>query len=219
MKQLFFLVGALIMAGCATTHPGKNGLLLNGQRDLGVKISVLPVDSEESSAFEMFEITIENESSDWLRIDKTTLVTDPSVSKVSVVVGNDLKSWAEAMAYKNNVEGYNRDMAIAGTAAAGGLLMAAGGISKSENLAAAGAAVYLAGLTWAITDTISATRTQSMGVRKVPQSHIYEPFAVPGKMFMRKWILVNKPAGLFMNNLVFEFETVSGEKSIYEVKL
>ena len=37
--------------------------------------------------------------------------------------------------------------------------------------------------------------------------------------FLRKWILVNKPSGLVMSNLVFQFETVAGEKAFYEVKL
>ncbi|MES2801825.1 MAG: hypothetical protein V4654_04990 [Bdellovibrionota bacterium] len=219
MKKLILLMTTLAALSCASTHPGKEAMPLEGQKDLQMKISVLPVEQEAKSAFEMFEITIENLNEDWLRIDKTTLLTDPSVSKVSVVVGNDLKSWAEATAYQNNIDHHNKDMALAGTTAAGSLLMVAGGVSKSDNLATAGAVTYLAGLTWAVTDTISSARTQSMGVRKVPSSHIYEPFAVPGKMFLRKWILVNKPPGLVMNNMVLQFETVSGEKTIYEIKL
>lgn len=218
-QKIILMFATLVALGCASTHPGKEAMPLNGQKDLQMKISVLPVEQEVKSSFEMFEITIENLNDDWLRIDKTTLLTDPAASKVSVVVGDDLKSWAEATTNKKNMDNHNKDMAIVGTAAAGTLLMVAGGVSKSDNVAAAGAVTYLAGVAWAATDTISSARDQSMGVRKVPSSHIYESFAVPGKMFLRKWILVNKPSGLIMNNLVLQFETVSGEKSIYEIKL
>lgn len=220
MKKFILLMITLFALGCATTHPGNSASFIGGQKDLGMKISALPVDDEDAgAAFQMFEITLENTSDDWLRIDKTTLVTDPAASKVSVVVGNDLKSWAEAMALKKNIDNYNKDIGIAATTAAGTAVMIAGGVKNDKALATAGALTYLAGVTWATTDVISSYRSQAIGVRKVPESHIYESFALPGKMFLRKWILVNKPSGLVMNNLVFQFETVAGEKAYYEVKL
>lgn len=220
MKKLILLMMTLFALGCATTHPGNTGSFIGGQKDLGLNISALPVDDQDAgSAFQMFEITIENNSDDWLRIDKSTLVTDPAVSKVSVVVGNDLKSWAEAMALKKNMDNYNKDIGLAATTAVGTGLMIGGVVKDNKTVANIGAMTYLAGVTWAAADTISSYRSNSIGVKKVPESHIYESFAVPGKMFLRKWILVNKPSGLVMSNLVFQFETVSGEKAYYEVKL
>ena len=54
---------------------------------------------------------------------------------------------------------------------------------------------------------------------KVPGHHLYTPFAVPGKMFLRKWLLINKPVGTMVNNLVIEFETVEGQKERYAIKM
>ena len=217
MKILLITIGFLL-TGCATTHPGNIGNFISGDKNMSVNISSELTDGGLKTAYQLYEITIENNSDDWLRIVNTKLLTTPE-SKVSVVVGSDLLSWAEAKSFQQKMDNYNKDLAIATTEMGGLALAATGKQTSSKSLEGVGAIVALAGVTWAVTDVITQTRSNAIGVKKVPNSHIYESFSVPGKMFTRKWILVNKPTGVIINNLVFEFETISGEKSIYEIHM
>ena len=214
MKQLLILI--LLAVGCATTHPGAEGKYLSGDKDLIIQISARSVDSEKDSAFELFEITVENTSTDWVRINNSKLVTN---NDLTVVVGKDLQAWAQAMDEKQKKEEHNKALAIAATQVVGTAVLIAGDNSNNTALMHAGGVAVLGGLAWATTETLSAARNGAIGLKKVPESHIYESFSVPAKLFARKWILVNKPIGTNINKLVIEFETIEGDKSVYEINM
>ncbi len=213
MKRLLIL--ALFAVGCASTHSGTKGKFLNGEKNLNLQISARSVDQEKNSAFELFEVTVENLDNDWVRINNTKLLMS---SDLNVVVGKDLQSWAEAIDVKQKKEAHNTGVAIAATQVIGTTSVILGGRSNPD-LAKAGAVVMLGGLAWASAETLMAARNGAIGVKKVPESHIYESFAVPAKLSIRKWVLISKPVGTTINKLVMEFETVEGEKSVYEINM
>lgn len=214
MKYLMIL--SLLLVGCATTHPGTKGAFLNGEKDLNIAISAISVDYEKNSAFELFEITIENTGNDWVRINNTKLLVG---SDVSVVVGKDLQSWAEATELQLKKDQYNKEVAIAATQGVGAAAVIAGTASNKSTITDIGTLAVLGGAAWATVDTISAARRNAIGVKQVPESHLYESFSVPAKLFNRKWVLISRPPGRYINKLVMEFETVEGDKSVYAIDL
>ncbi len=214
----FFAMAALI--SCASKHPGNEGQVIGGKKNLQMKVSGKTVDSKPQSPFQEIELTIENTSGDWIRISRAeVLIDDPSKSKISVVVGNDLQSWVDAKQYELKMNERNNQLAQAGLAAAGGVIAVGGAKSGNNNAVAVGAVTALSGLGWAMGSQYSKEDRDAEAALKVPGHHLYNPFAVPRKKFLRKWLLINKPVGTMVNNLVIEFETVEGQKEHYAIKM
>jgi len=214
----FFALATLI--SCASKHPGNVGEVIGGKNIIPMKVSGKTVESKLQSPFQEVELTIENMSGDWIRISRAeVLIDDPSKSKISIVVGNDLQSWLDAKQYELKMNERNSELAQTGLAAAGGVLAAGGARSGNKNAVVAGAVTALSGLGWAMGSQYSKEDREAEAALKVPGHHLYTPFAVPGKMFLRKWLLVNKPVGTMVNNLVIEFETIEGQKERYAIKM
>ena len=216
-RRFIVLLVSPAFIACASVHPGKIAKVEH-QR-IPAKVSGKPINYWNGETFQLVEITIENTSEQWMRIVRSDIVIDdPSTSKTSVIVGEDLKGWAQAMHERAKLEDYNKSMTSLGVAAVGILAMAAGAKSNSDlkYIGAAttvGAAVYDGGR------QISRDRNAAQESNRVPESHLYQPFSIPGKMFQRRWIVLNKPAKMKMQNLVVELENIEGQKDRYEIKL
>lgn len=212
---LFFLI-----ASCASTHPGNYASKISGTTDIPLKISAQTIDPDPATPFQLIEITLENESNDWVRIAGASLsLGDPTITKLSAVLGSDLTNWAEAMAAKQQKEEHNREMLQAGLAIAGAAAVVAGDVNDKPNLAVAGAGVLVGTTLWAASDAIAASKRRANGVDKIPDNHLYTPTSVPGKLFIRRWVLLNKPANVMINKLVFSLRTIEGASAFYEVIL
>lgn len=58
-----------------------------------------------------------------------------------------------------------------------------------------------------------------VGNKDAPDQHLYTAFAIPAKMFQRRWLLLNKPVGTLIKDLVVDLETADGERARYGIKL
>ncbi len=218
-KQLLLLLGVISLSACATTHPGNMGHSLSNT-NIPLQISALKVEQKENEAFELVDITIENTSDRWLKINSVRVVIeDPSKNKVSVVMGRDLKDWALAMEARLKQESYNKNIAMTGLAAVGAVATAYGLSDGNNQVAALGAATLLGAGAWAATDKTKSNYKIATTSQTVPDNHLYQSFSVPAKMFTRKWVLLNKPANTTISSIVLNIETVEGEKDIYEIGL
>lgn len=222
MKNRFiFVLGftGFLMA-CATTHPGNQGQSLNKDSRLPFKISAQTIEESQEESFQLIEVTLENTSENWLKVNRSQIVIDnPAESKLSVVLGKDLKDWAQAMSLRLQKDEHNKQLLRLGLTAAGAVAMGVGSKNDDSALVAAGALTVVGTYAWAVTDVIRQSYQAAEQSEKVPENHIYQPFSVPGKMFLRRWVLLNKPYKSVVNNLVLELETVQGEKDTYEIKL
>jgi hypothetical protein len=210
------------LISCASTHPGSMGQSLtpHSKFELPMIVSASTIDRAAEESFQLVEITIENKSGKWLRIHKARVVMDQETSQsMSVVLGQDLKDWADAMKLRLQKDQHNKQMLQAGLMTAGAVAAASGSQSNNSNLASAGVIVLAGSYVWAVSDVISSSLRNAESVDKVPQNHLHQPFSVPGKMFLRKWILFNKPPMSIIRSLVIDFETVEGEKGTYEIKI
>ena len=220
MIKYLLLVFVLFTVACATTHPGSEGKALPGEAALPMKVSAQTIDNAKGESFQLIEVTVENLADEWLRIHNARVVIDnPAESKLSIVLGQDLKDWAQAMELRLKKDEHNRELLKIGLGAAGGVAAVVGSQTNNPGVTLAGASLLLGTYAWAVTDVIRHGYASSTQANRVPENHLHQSFSVPGKMFLRRWVLINKPSATLINHLVIEFETVGGEKNTYEINL
>lgn len=219
LKALFLFSFSGLLISCATTHPGAMGHSLAGTR-IPMEVSARPINASEDDTFELIEVTVENTSDSWLRVNSSQVVIkNPGESKISVVLGKDLTDWAEAESLKQKQEEYNKNLLKTGLAVAGAAATLVGVHNHDNGLAAAGAAALVGAAGWSAYDDVMRMKQSTIRSAGLPENHLYTPFSIPGKMFLRKWVLLNKPARTLLNTLMIEFETVEGTKDIYAIDL
>ncbi len=222
MKYLLICMIALVnlFIGCATTHPGNEGKSTAKEPIIPLKISAQTIDDARGESFQLIELTLENTSENWLRIARSQIViSNPAESKLSVVLGKDLRDWAQAMELRLKKDEHNRQLLQVGLVTAGAAAVVAGTHNNDSSVATVGMATLVGTSAWAVTDVIRQSYRTAQQVDKIPENHLYQAFSVPGKMFLRRWILLNKPSNSLVTTLVIALETVEGEKEHYEIKL
>lgn len=219
LRKITLATTLLFLFSCASIHPGNEGhSVLNGKK-LPIKVSAQTIDDPKGEAFQLMEITIENLSDDWLRISRAeVIISNPAESKLSVVLGKDLHSWAQAMEARLKKDEYNKQLLQAALLTGGSIAMSSSKQNPGSTAAIAGAVSVLGTSVWAVSDVLSKSYDSATQGSKIPENHLYEPFSVPGKMFLRRWILFNKPSTDVIGKLVVEFETAEGEKDTYEIR-
>jgi hypothetical protein len=214
------LILAALLAACATTHPGTIGETVGEGPKLPLRVSAQAVGDPAGESFQMFEVTLENTSDVWLKINRAHVVTpdDPN-AKVSVVVGKDLEDWVSAMNERRRQQEYNKSIAKGALLASGILVAAIGKHNNNSAAELAGEVAALGGASWMLADALNTDYRWATSPTKVPSTHLHNSYSIPGKMFLRRWVLLNKPPNARITNLVIEFEAVDGTKSTYAVSL
>ena len=215
-KTALCLLALSFLFSCAHTHTGPVGRSVTRNPIDGMAMSARNVQNDQDESFQMVEITIENTTDDWLRIHKTNLyVTDPAKSKISAVVGSDLKSWAEAMEYKRKRDQYNKGLAQTALIIGGAIL----GSSSDNTTAVVGGAMMVGSAAWILTESLQFNYNQATNTEKVPENHVFREAAIPGKSFIRRWILINRPSKTKLATIVLEVETVDNKHDYVQIKL
>jgi hypothetical protein len=211
------LTAMLILSGCATIHPGKPGSTVEGQQEnLPLKISAYTPDKSLGRPFQLVEVTFENTSVDWLRVNRARVIIDnPGETKLSIVTGSDLRDWATAMNEVGKIDEHNESLLKSSALLVGAAVSG----SDDSGVATAGAIAALGAYGWIVSDVIVDAKNLAERSEKVPTSHLYSTFSVPGKMFLRKWVLFNKPATATITKVILEVETVENKKEMYAISL
>ena len=219
------LLGVLpaFAAGCASVHPGNSAKAETANAKIPLKVSAELGDRQDGQGYALIYVTFENVGDRWAKITETNVkFANGDASKLSVVVGQDLVDWASAVETTRELEKHNRSVVetallIAGGAAvigAGGHDGAAASLARGIGAAAVvGTGAYMVG------NSIADAKHRQERTSWVPEHHLYQPFAVPAKLFVRRWILINKPASENLKTLAFEVKTAEGEKEVYNVSL
>lgn len=149
---------------CASTHPGSIATVDPHSERLPLIISAEIIDNhEKNDPFQLIGITFENEKDNWVRIKNSELIIDnPAESGISVVVGEDLNEWANAMAFRVNRDKHNSEMTLLALDAIGAAALISGTHNKNSNLQAIGGVTTLASTTWRVTDDINQSINQSI---------------------------------------------------------
>lgn len=214
MRNLVLGLGLVALTGCATIHEGQMGKIRDGDQISGMKISAQETSDPRNSPFSLFTVTIENESDDWMRIDSIEADFDAEMAKThSVVLGDDLTSWAEANAEMQRLKDYNKEWMKTGLFSAGlvAALVSAHNGSTAGTVAGTGVVAGVSG--YSVGQRIIRNHHKIIHANTIPEKHLYRPFSVPGKLFVRRWLLINKPSGHALTALALTIKTIDGKVS------
>jgi hypothetical protein len=204
MERRAWALGVVIAlaGGCAELHSGAHAVPLgpDGRAtpsvglQSGLLISARQVADLSSRYFGAIEVTFENRSSQWVRIQQAALDfgSPERNAEVSVTAGEDLERWQEGTFRRNAIRAANDattlDLLLFGAA----LTSTAAGHSP----VGAGAALVGAGAAVAIgARELEARAADAEAVSLYPASHLLSlPFSVPPGLAIKRWIVLHTGA-------------------------
>jgi len=228
-SYLAILLSSLFFISCASTHPGVIGKSIQASPNLNLQISAQwnRDYSDDSNIF--VDFTFQNLSGTWAHIDQVDVdFPNDSNTTHNMIVGNDLKAWADSFTIRKRKEDHNFSMGVAGLIATGAILMVAAaasggrsGSSSSNGLAIAGASAYTLGTGAAVVRGVSDKVKSAERGFTVPESHILAPVTIPSSGFAQRWLIVNIPAGVKAGAKMMRLRirTVEGGEGIFEIPL
>ena len=218
MKRLCLLL-TVFCFGCASLHPGEEVTGLTPEASV-LKVSISP-SAEYSDPTNVFlDFTLENLGSEWVRIEKTELEFDTETKTGSkfrqeILVGDDLRAWAESYATKKRIDDHNAEIGIAGLVLAGMTAIVASG--GNMNVASAGAVTAAGGLTAGSYREYSTKIRNAESSRLVPESCLLAPITIPSQGAIKRWVVVHTPDRLIGKKAKLTLRTKSGRVMTYEV--
>lgn len=220
IRLLIFLLSALNFIGCASVHSDHKAVHKEGDQIDGLIVSAEELTDPSEEAFSMITVNFENKTDHWMRIDKVDVIIGKDLAdKVSVVLGQDLVDWSSAMEARAQVERHNRQMTQLSLAYLGAAAAMAGAYDRDRTTTIAGAASVSASQVWVISDAIRSSRKIADNPKTIPQNHLNRRFSVPGKLFLRRWVLLNKPVGVRITELPLKITMVDGRTTTMLVNL
>ena len=219
MKTLWTLSLLLLLAGCATTHPGVKGRQIDGVSQ-SLEISANPVTEYSDKSNIFIDFTFENKGTRWVRIDQVK-VEFPNKSQAAhnVIVGDDLKIWAESYKNKRKLNQHNGDLGMAALILTGAGIAISGSRSNNGGFESLGLAGLGAGAAWSATRNVRDSQRAAQTSEIVPENYILAPLTVPSQGFLRRWVLVNIPTELIAKSAVLTLTTVEGDVLKYEIPI
>jgi hypothetical protein len=197
-----FAIALLSAAGCAEIHSGAYAFPVDTAGRIaprehlrsGLLISSRQVSDLSSRYFGAVEVTFENRSSEWVRIQQVALEfgSPERNAAVAITAGEDLQRWQEGTQRRNDIRDANRATAtelllfgaVVATAAGGRSPVGAAGALVGAGTAAAMTASEMEG-------RASAAETVSL----YPAHHLLTlPFSVPPGLAIKRWVVLNTPA-------------------------
>lgn len=163
----------------------------------GLVISGGEIDAYASEQFGVVEVTFENRSTEWIRVEQIRLQFGRERdSVVHTPGGADLEAWYAATLQRNNIRNTNYATALGALFLIGESIAVAGALSEEREVKDAGTALALGSASVALIEGQIARTESAERVGSVPQNHLLAvPFAVPPGLFTKKWVLLHTQAG------------------------
>ena len=209
------------MMGCASYQPGSEVKISKGEHPRNVPISAYVDNDMSTDEFTVLQFVWGNKNKDWVRIKNVRLDLDNKELKksINILVGEDLRTWADSLSHKLKVDNFNRQMFMNSLALIGTATMVAGGAKGNQDMAVGGAA-----LTSAVIgiDAINKVMDEINHIERaalIPYTHLYNPFSVPPGLYTKKWIVLEAYEDEIPEKLYFDVEYLDGRKVRYNVIL
>lgn len=218
MKKIFLLM-ALFLVSCASKDLALKANLVDSTNPVNMDVSAEVIEDYSDEYNLLLQINFHSHDGRWVRVDSAEFEADGEKDPVNVIVGADLVTWAKAKAEEHQMDVYNSNMKTLGVMATGGALAVIGVLSKSQEVAALGAATYSGAVAYGAAKNMTETRDRVQGVKMLPESHLYAPFAVPSMSLAKRWILINSPSGKINRVAKLKLKTVEGDVLNYNLAL
>jgi hypothetical protein len=180
MKLANFLFITFFISSCASTMPGKR--VDSGSPSITATVEEDNVLSDKR--IKMLQISLKNETDDWLEFDGATLEEGKNIE---VLVGDRIAAWIDAQMLERRVSDYNWNLALA-TVAVGGAVVT--GASQHQPTAEVGALVAIGALSGSVIMDFQDSKRRTEFQRAFPDRHIFRPFVIPPRKVIQRWILL-----------------------------
>ncbi len=210
----------LLLSACASKELSLKADLVNGAAPFNMDVSAAPIPEYSDDYNLLLQINLRSRDGRWVRVD-TAEMEPASIdgTPFNVIVGKDLVAWAEAKGNEIKMDRYNSAMKLKGLAAVSGAAIVAGILTDSDALMAAGMAGSAGVAGYSAVTSMQQTRDLVQGVKPVPESHLYSPFAVPSMTLVKRWVLINAPTGRISKTVNLKIKTVEGDTMTYAIRL
>lgn len=225
MLVLFFLTA------CASSTLQHEGRVYDSTSPAKIRASteVLKDYTDKHNVF--LQVNFENLENSWMRLELVDFELDFHDENIpyNIVVGDDLKAWAESSEEKLKIRRQNTDGILLGIFAASTAVTL---FSQNQNQMRVGLGGMVASSAFQNGVLFSRAYKDAEGGLKVPETHLLAPFTVPSMGLVKRWILINFPDEMLMRNntasirgkrrelfVVLKFKTVEGDTLNYRVQI
>lgn len=192
----------LLLFGCASIQDAHVATPVDEQGNLakdartrsGLVISGEELSDYASSNFGLVEITIENRSSEWLRLSRIALYFGGPEQNAAVYLptGSEISAWYSATLQRNDIRASNSASVLEALFLLGETAAVIGAVSGKPAVSAAGGATALGALTISAVDAQAERVSSVEHVEALPSTHLLAlPFSVPPGLFTKRWVLLN----------------------------
>ncbi len=202
MKLTIIIISALLYS-CASTMPGH--YINSGSK--AIMATVAEDDVLSDKRIKMLQISLQNETDDWLEFDGALLEEGKNIE---VLVGDRISAWVEARMIEKRVSDYNWSLALSAFTVGGAVVA---GASQHQRTAATGAIVGLGSVTGLAVMDYQNTKRRVDFQAAFPDRHIFRPFVIPPRKVIQRWILLDNKndepialKGLSKNGVSFRLE-------------
>ena len=210
MKQSLTLLILIAFTSCASYQTGKEVKDLSDKKmnhsKEKPKLKITSKLNRELSTeyFSFIQVDFGNSSDEWIDIGQFNFLADNK--NLNVVLGKKYNEWSESIQNKIAVDRQNSEMVMGAIAL--GAAVAAGSNAQSGNLA--NTKLYLALATGSLLindiNKISNEISDIERAKLFPRNHLYTNFQVPPGLVSKKWILIEHPKNLKINEKKLNFQ-------------
>lgn len=219
MKKVFLGLMPALLAACASKEPGLTAAPRAGN-PLPLKITAVAVDEYSDEFNSVVSLTFQNTGERWIHVDEVGLdFANESSIQQNVILGEDLKAWAESYKIRKQVENFNDSLGITAAILGGTLVAIVSGKSGDTKTAAVGGAVATGASGYQAIKFFRTNRQIAEVGEIVPDGHVYRSFSIPPKGYARRWFLLNTPQKLIVKKFAMNVHSVELGEGGYEVPL
>jgi hypothetical protein len=152
-----------------------------------------------SRNFGFVEVTFENTSAEWVRVQELQLDFGDAVRDAGVFIpgGDDVNAWYVATVQRNDIRDTNDAHALGALLLIGEAVGRVAAASDKPAVAGAGVALSLGASTAALAEGVDRDARAAEEVHPLPGAHLLSvPFVVPPGLFAKKWVLLNTQPGV-----------------------
>jgi hypothetical protein len=195
---LGLVVGISLLAGCASVPNREPAVPIDARGNpapattmgSGLRVSGEELRDLSSAYFGVLEVTFENPTAEWVRVDRVTLDFGSPAKNSAIVIpaGKDLEAFVASTEQRNAVRRINRQTAFALTALGGALVA---GLSPTPGPSIAGGTVAVTSLSALAIDSHAESVDTAEHVARLPASHLLAgALTVPPGLFVKRWLVL-----------------------------
>jgi hypothetical protein len=215
--KLLILAMALIFNSCASYQPGKGALIVKGNHPKNTPITGYIDKDFTTDHYVLLQFTFGNKTAEWTRIKNISIdLKTKEANSASVVLGQDLNDWSDAIQNKIAIDSHNRAVLLGSIAAAGVVTM---GASGNRGGIVAGAALYTGSIAVLAANDIADGISDLERAKMIPKGHLYSPISIPAGLVVKRWILLKIPYDKIPGNIYLDVNYEKNGKVRYELPI